>query len=277
MKRLCTLLLTLVMSLPVCADHPIEIIDLNSRSANEMIPLLKPFLSHGSSITGRGYQLIIKTDPMNLSEIRDILKRMDLPPRRLVIHVRQGSLDEGVTNRSQADLQAMVGKQGKVIVGEPIGAGDESRIRYQIQRSTTRSHRDITQTIQVLEGHPAFIASGKAFPIKEHSTVIAGRVVHRQRTTRYREATTGFYVIPYLQGSQVNLYISPHRQQPGPLPGTFDVQYADTVVSGSLGEWILVGSTATTGNDRNSDILSRHKATSADESAIYLLVQEPTR
>ncbi|MCA1805702.1 MAG: hypothetical protein LC646_10295 [Xanthomonadaceae bacterium] len=87
------LILLLLPALGLADDTRIQVIDLQGRSAQEMIPLIQPLLDEGDAITGTGYQLILRTRPENLARIEAVVKRLDQAPKRLRITVHRGELD----------------------------------------------------------------------------------------------------------------------------------------------------------------------------------------
>ena len=123
------------------------------------------------------------------------------------------------------------------------------------------------------EGKPAFIATGKSIPITEQSTYISRGRIRQDTTTRYRDATGGFYVIPQLNGDQVTLRISTHMDKPE-QDGSFDIQRVDTAISGRLGEWIPIGGVDEGSNQSGGSTLHRYSTTNQDDRQIYLLVKE---
>jgi type II secretory pathway component GspD/PulD (secretin) len=271
MKIRLFLLLTLFFSAPLLADYPLEIIELKGRTVEEMIPIVKPLVGPDGSVAGMHNQLIIRTSPERMGEIRRVLERFDTPPRQLMIYVRQGV----ATNRSgtgfRTDVNTMVGKDAKVIVGRP---GPDEDVRFQVRSARTKSHLDATQRIRAVEGRPAFIAAGKSVPIQERTTTYYGGVVQHQDTTKFRDVTTGFYVTPQIIGDQVTLQISPHMERSGTVQGTYDIQRAYTTVRGRLGEWIDIGGTAR-GSFRDRDGILRSITTRGHEDrSMQLLVEE---
>jgi len=238
-----------------------------------MIPLLRPFIDADGSIAGMNNQLIIRTSPENLREIQNILQRLDRPPRELMILVRQVSADTVVRHRSQADINAMIGK-GKVIVGRE---DEREGLRYRLRESSTRNDRDITHRLRVNEGYPAFIATGQAVPLREQTTVIDGRTVYQQRSTRYHQVSSGFYVIPRLNGDQVTLEISPGMQRPEGERGVYTTQQAHTRVSGPLGEWITIGGVSQQAGGTREGVLNEARTASGDDRVIQVQVEELTQ
>jgi type II secretory pathway component GspD/PulD (secretin) len=270
-NRLLLLLLLSLLSPPLLAGYPLEIIELKGRTPEEMIPIIKPLVEPDGSVAGMQNQLIIRTSPENMREINKLLQRLDHPPRQLMIYIRQGiAVNRGGSGVS-ADVNAMVGKDAKVVVGKP---GADEGVRVRVRSTRTKSHLDATQHIRAVEGRPAFIATGKSVPIQERTTTVYGDVVQHQDTTRFRDVTTGFYVTPQLIGDQVALRISPHMERAGRVQGTYDVQYAYTSIRGRLGEWIDIGGT-NRGSYRDRDGILRSATTSGHEDrSIQLLVEE---
>jgi hypothetical protein len=52
------------------------------------------------------------------------------------------------------------------------------------------------------------------------------------------------------------------------------IQRANTIVSGRLGEWIEVGSVSQSADKRETGIISYNSGASADQRRIYLKVEE---
>jgi type II secretory pathway component GspD/PulD (secretin) len=270
-SRLPVLLLALLFSISAWADYPLEIIELKGRTSEEIIPIIQPLVEPDGVVTGMQNQLIIRTSPENLVEIKKLLESIDRPPRRLLIYVRQGTASIGRQYGQNVDINTQVGKQTRVTVGE----GNKSEgIRYRVHSSGTRSHLDTTQHIRATEGRPAFIVTGKSVPVEEQTTTVSGGVVQQQNTVRYKDVTTGFYVTPRLHDKQVTLDISPHMERSGAVSGTYDIQQASTTVSGRLGEWISVGGATNRTTNNRAEILKESSTRSRDDTDIQLLVEE---
>ena len=72
----------------------IEVIELRHRSAEDLLPLLRPFVETGGAISGQGSQLMVRASPANLGQLRELLATLDRPPRQLLITVRQDRAEE---------------------------------------------------------------------------------------------------------------------------------------------------------------------------------------
>src|ERR1700752_1999939 len=66
----------------------LEIIALRHRTADQVLPALRPLMEPGATLTGQGTQLIVRTSPANLAELMRALEAIDRPSRRLQISVR---------------------------------------------------------------------------------------------------------------------------------------------------------------------------------------------
>jgi hypothetical protein len=99
----------------------VEVISLRYRTAQELIPILQPMVAREGSLSGLQSQLIVRTTPANLEDIKRILASVDVMPRQLLITVRQ---DADITNeRSGATVSGSVGgEHGRVTVHRPARA-----------------------------------------------------------------------------------------------------------------------------------------------------------
>src|SRR5256885_7247344 len=70
------------------AQQALEIIPLRHRTVDQVLPVLQPLVEPGGALTGQSGQLIVRTSPANLAEIKRALEAIDRPPRRLQISVR---------------------------------------------------------------------------------------------------------------------------------------------------------------------------------------------
>jgi len=103
------LLVLLLVSLGAIAAEKqvLEVIPLGYRQAEDVIPMLRPLLAPGGTLTGMKNQLIVRTTPSNLAELKQVLAIADAAPRRLMISVRQASGMD--VSRDSASVQGSVG------------------------------------------------------------------------------------------------------------------------------------------------------------------------
>ncbi len=265
-----------------------EVIPLKYRTSEQIIPVLKPMLDKNGSMSGMQNQLIIRTTPSNLADLKKMLASLDTMPRRLMITVTQ---DAGIErDRSSAEVSGRLGT-GDATVTIPGGqSGTQAEVRRgtDIVRGRVDSTRSVdsdrnTQTLQVLEGNSAFIRVGQSIPVPQREVVreiVNGRIVERRASSvDYRDVNTGFYVLPRVSGDQVTLEIRPQRdtlaRPEQNLPrGSINTQSAATVVSGPLGQWIEIGGIAQGIASERSTLLGSTREVAADNRRILLKVEE---
>lgn len=236
------LLLLLLAALPAFAQHALEVIPLRHRTVDQVVPVLRPLLEPGGTLAGQASQLIVRTSPGNLAELRRALEAIDRPQRRLQILVR---LEERAEAASRGvETSGRIGSRG-------------ARIDVRAQDERARAEDRIDQRIRVLEGGHAFIATGQSTAIPQQEAVVI------------RETATGFEAVPRLSGDTVFLDILQQRETPG---GRF--QRASTTVSARLGEWFEVGGAAGTATRDDRAILSGTQAQSSEARRIWIKVEE---
>jgi type II secretory pathway component GspD/PulD (secretin) len=267
-------------------DLPLEVIQLKYRTADQVIPILQPLLNRQGTISGMQNNLIVRTTPQNLAEIRRILETIDAMPRRLMITVRQDadvnrSLDAaGVSGTiSTGNARVVVpGSGGDRGGNAEIRRGDDN-LRARVLSTQSLDNDRNTQQVQVLEGNSAFINAGQSIPVPSRSvvrTMVNGRLVEQVvDNVQYRDAVTGFYVLPRLSGDRVTLEVSPQRDTLGNQgPGSVNIQRASTTVSGQLGEWIELGGIVSGGSSEERANISRTVRVGGDNRRILVRVDE---
>lgn len=224
----------------VCADYPIEVIELHSRTYDEIRPVIQPFVGNDGNITGIGNRLVIEAAPDRVREIKRLLAELDRPPKRLRITV--GDAGDRVRSssgyRASADIKVGNGQIGINSPGYPVDAS-RAEIRLHDRRST--SSQSSQQFVQAMEGQPAYISSGLRVPLQTTERYYGAGIPYQRSSTQYHDVSRGFYVVPRVNGDAVTLEIAQHNDQPGRHYGVVDTQRVDTVVHGRLGQWIELG------------------------------------
>jgi type II secretory pathway component GspD/PulD (secretin) len=282
---------TLLLCAGVCGwalaqDMVLEVILLKYRTPEQVIPIVQPLLPRDASISGIQNQLVVRTTPANLQEIRKVLAKVDTQPRRLIITVRQDAT--GDSRRRDAEISGNVGgDHARVIV--PGGAGqrggtvviqdENDRVRARVfdTRSVTSDRN--AQTAQVLEGNVALISAGQSVPVRRQRVVrnaVGGRVVEQVvEDVEYRDVVTAFYVRPRVAGDVVTLEVSPqHDTLSRETPGGVNVQRVATTVSGRLGEWIELGGVDRDRAERGTETLGTTIRAGSDTRRVLVKVEE---
>ncbi|MGQ0657501.1 MAG: secretin N-terminal domain-containing protein [Chromatiales bacterium] len=241
---------TFVDSVPAVAEEMvIEVIPLRHALVKDVVPVLEPLVAPGGTVTGMNDRLIVKTTPSNLEELRRTLAAIDRAPRQLRITVRQ---DVASSLQARGDAVSATGRAGDVRVrvpgttggdGASVRVGDrDNNVRYETFSTRAREDSQNTHFVVGLEGRPAWIQTGESLPVPSQNVYVgpAGAVV--QDSIEYRDANSGFYVIPRISGNRVTLDIAPQLDRFDDYGGyTVNSQRADTQVAGGLGEWIHLG------------------------------------
>lgn len=222
----------------VYAQGTLEVISLRHRTAEQVIPVLRPLLEPGGALSGQYNQLIVRTSPGNLAQIRAVLDAIDQPARRLTISVRFDAAQDSARSGVQTDARIS-------------NRGSSAEIR--IQDSNSSAGERVDQRIQVLEGGQAYISTGES------------RI--------YGQAGSGFAVMPRVSGSNVTLDIAT-QQEAFTRGGAIQGQRAVTSVSGRLGEWIDLGGVSAASTRADSGILSSKERTSTGNRGIWVKVEE---
>ncbi len=265
----------------------LEVIPLRYRTAPEVIPIIQPMLAREGSVSGLQGQLIVRTTPANLEEVKRILASIDTAPRQLLITVRQDAdIDR---SRSSAEVSGSVGgEHGRVTI--PPGSRDprggsvviregDNRVRaHVVENRSVESDRN-TQAVRVMEGREAFVRVGQSVPVRERQVrrvVINGQVVEQVVDgTQYRDVTTGFYVLPRLSGDRVTLDVSPQRETLSrQVPGAVNVQSVVTTVSGRLGEWMEIGGMGQDASGQQTVLIGRTTTAARDDRRVLIKVEE---
>ena len=107
--------------------------------------------------------------------------------------------------------------------------------------STQESLRDNPiHQVRVTEGTEAYIETGKRIPYFVGATWIGPEVVGGG--VEYKDAVTGFYMLPRIRGDNVILEVSPFKSSQSHTGGVnIDTQSASTTITGCVGKWLLIG------------------------------------
>lgn len=271
MKKLFVIFLTiLLISKPAYAeDMTVEVIPLNHRVISDVLPVLQPLVENGGTVTGMNNQIIVRSTPANIDEIKTVLASIDKKARRLMIMVKQdinGNLrqtESGFEGRYRSgDVEVRTDPSGGK-EGLSIGIEDEDRnsLRYRYLTSRSNELDNSSFSVQTLEGSPAFIQTGHSVPVANQQAFVTGGGVVVQNGVEYRDVTSGFYVLPRLNGDRVTLLVAPQLNRINDLQqGVFNIQNVETTASGYLGEWIQLGGINQNFNsDTNRNLISTRR------------------
>ncbi len=248
MKRLLTLL-TLLFLLSAAQAESIATIQLRNRPAAEVIPIVQPMLQPGESISGQGFKIFLRASRDTQAEVREMVAAIDQPVKMLQISVFQGST-RGLSELGIGGNLEIESGDGRISVGTGTGSNSQGgSITYSnngVSDSVTttstqkRLKNNPIHQIRVSEGNEAYIETGKQIPY------FSGAYWTRPRGTaggvEFKDVVTGFYVLPRVSGDRVTLQVRPFKNTESHAGGgNIQTQSASTTISGSVGQWLLIG------------------------------------
>lgn len=281
--RLHGLLLLLVLSAAAqAADTELRTYALHNRSAQELIPVLRPMLDPRGAISGTGYTLIVRSTPDNLEEIGQLVEELDVAPTSLVISVRQGisrdELEQG------GELSGRIqGGGASVGVGSEGGAGDGADVelndgashgRVRVYRTERGSDEEVNQRVQVLEGQWARIQVGQQIPLPQRSVTQSPGGISVQESIEYKDVSSGFEVRPRVNDDRVTVDIRPYRNRPAATGGgVIESQQILTTVSGRLGQWLELGGVVEQSHGSRGGIVHSTRDAGHEENRTYIKIE----
>jgi type II secretory pathway component GspD/PulD (secretin) len=210
------LLSCLLLAISASALADTQVLPLNNRTSDELLPVARNFLGQDGRVSAYGNQLVVNAAPDKIDALRNLLSQLDVAAKRLLISVDTSDSNNSGTNGYSVNGQG----QGRVI------------------NYGTANRTGGVQQVQASEGVPALIQVGESVPLTTTQPDAYGRP---QLQTQYRNVTQGFYVTASVTGGTVHLNISTNNDRVSERsPDVVKVQSTDTQVSGRLGEWITL-------------------------------------
>jgi hypothetical protein len=225
------------------AQSSLEILTLRHRTAEQVLPALRPLVEPGGTLAGQGNQLFVRVSPANLDELRRALDAIDRPARRLEISVR---FDDSLEGSSQG-----FGASGR------IGSGG-SNVELRARGSSTTAEGRVDQRLQMLEGGHATIYTGQSQPVREQRYIQTPNGVISQEVTAIQDMRMGFEIVPRLSGSSVQVDIAG--------------AHGTTTASGPLGQWFELGAVAQGGSRDDRGIASSASRSMSETRRVWIKV-----
>lgn len=250
--------------------NELEIINLKHRSAEELLPVIRPLLDKDEMASGMNYQLILRASPRNIAQIKHLLDGIDTMPRRLKITVMQDVDSDTVARLVEVSGSVRLGRNATVSLP---GSSGQAGARIISTRSLEDDKK--TQQLQVLEGNRARVASGQSVPVQQTVQNAWGTQVIS--TTQYRDVSSGFYVLPRVNGENVTLEISSQNDSLAPNQGNYPstrIQNTSSTVSGRLGEWIELGGVGQQSGNDSTSITTRSTSRQNEQRSVLIKVEE---
>src|SRR5258706_16024712 len=108
--RVAAFLAVLLLPLAAAAQYALEIIPLRHVTAEQVLPVLRPLLEPGATLSSSGNQLFVRASPANVEELKRVLEAIDRAARRLQVLVRF----DATRNAARRDIGASgtIGNRG---------------------------------------------------------------------------------------------------------------------------------------------------------------------
>lgn len=261
------LLLTFLLNInTVAAETVMEIIPLSHRPAADIESVIVPLLDSSDSIVANGFNLVVKTTPEKLRKIKDLIKQLDTALNNLSITVIQSKDISADHLNAGAD----------VYIDIPIDRPSQTQgeINAGIQQKQHHKSSQSQQVLRTLEGTPAYIKVGSNYPVQNiyiYDSVYGQRSISRQ--TQLIEATTGFAVLPRLNGDQVILEISPWSDEMQQY-GNIETQSSSTSIRTQLGKWVEIAAIDEQQQSENTGLLSHGQHSGSKTLRILVKVEK---
>lgn len=262
-----TLTGVLLATVSALASEGIEVVPLQQRPAEEIIPIIKPVLRNGETVTGKGYQLVISASPGRMAEIKSTVEQLDGAVQQVRIAVRRASPRDIDAENLRARSRLSV-TNGNV----------DASARARIHSTRTRSQDDDQYSVTTLEGTPAYIQTGESIPVPGGYGVYGGPVTPAGIVSPgmwYKDVNSGFYAVARVHNDDVTLHISSQRDALSNRGnGTINTSGLVTTVRGRLGEWLQLGGTSDASSQRSTGITHSTRARE-DEKTLWWVKVDP--
>jgi len=263
------------------AEPELRVIPLTHRLADEVVPVVRPLLAPGESVSGMDSRLIVRATPRTFAQIERLLAEIDTPRRNLRISVRHAGKGERVQDNQgvsgdmrRGNTRIVVTNSNHSTGGMTVGrAGPDGTVQLHSERRITTTRDASSQNLTVLDGGRAFLRVGESIPLVQPFLVLVGNRLGVVAGIQYYDVTTGFEVEPRIQGEQVQLAVTPRlafRSNQGTQ--TVNFQELRTVVMVNPGEWMDLGGAVESTNEVNHQILSTRRNTGNEDSRFLIRV-----
>lgn len=219
-----------------------KVIQLNYVQADKVIQLIQPLIQtdDGEKISGLGQTLVVKVNPQTLTQIREVLHSIDVPPVTFNISIYQG------------DPNWLSSQNNNVIYS--------TNPQSEVQRS---------QSVKVMSGESALVTTGEEVPIVSAVGIGFFTGIDYQQ----HNIQNGLLVKPVLQGKQVKLSVKRVREQQNSAGGQqFDNQQVNTTILAPLNKWVALGTAEGKSDADHSPVSYTAGRSFSQNSTLYIKV-----
>ena len=242
------------------AEDQIETIQLNHRLAEEILPEVEPFLSQNATARAFNEFIIIKAEPSEIKQLKQLISTLDTPLQRLKVSVLR-------TDEKLVDQQGF-GVNADVAISNENTSGTVS-----VRKWSTENNRNKDQYYQAqgIAGKPITITMGQEIPEKEQQLFL---LFSRQSETYYLNVNSGFDAVArILPNNQVSIDIHPQFSKYNKNDGSVDRSQIISSISGPAGTWLELG-TIDNDKNRNKQGANTYHSHQSLQEIIYIKVEE---
>lgn len=251
------------------AANEFKIIDLQHSFAEDILPMIQPLVGSDGTATGMQNHLIIRTSTEKMLEIEQLISTLDVARQNLKITVSHQNNLQTNDDRFSINGRKRIGNITIDTQKFPRNTADGVALDIESQQSNTQSSGN--QFINVLDGQQAFIRVGQSVPYTQEWVMLTQRYISMQKTTEFRDITTGFSVRPRSIGNQIELEITPRIAKLNQNQ-YIDFEELSTVVRVNRGEWLDLGSTMQQKDEVSRAILSKQNNGRSQENALSIRI-----
>ena len=255
------------LSLSAPAETALQVITLQHRFADDLLPTIIPMVGIDGTATGMRNQLILRASPDRMHDIEMIILQLDVARVNRRITINTNSNSQKQFNRTESN--------GKIKIGNVTISNDRrttaNTANVEFERQHSSQNNNSSQFLNVLDGERAFIRVGKIVPFTQEWVTMTKRYIQVDRITDWREVSTGFAVRPRTIGNQVELEVTPRIASLN-SQGYIDFEELSSVLYVSLGEWVDIGGTMQNHDDVSRQILGRQHSTLSQNSNLMIRV-----
>jgi len=270
--------LILLLACATAYGAGLHVIDLRNRPADEILPVIRPLLQPGGSISGQGFKLFVRASRHNLADIRQAVAALDVPERMLRVSVRQSRGLNGFDSmRGMGGARQDANTRTFISGREPpqLSTRTEPAGSYRIERRTSQGLDYTTRFLTVLDGHRAFIQVGRSHPQVQPFAVLAAGQLDTGAGIEYRDVTTGFEILPRLHGDRVWIEVTPQFAFASNRGGqTVAFQLLRTTIDARIGQWVNLGGAVGTNSAITQTILGQTITTGSDKRRILIRIDK---
>jgi type II secretory pathway component GspD/PulD (secretin) len=292
------LLLTLASTLAIVStplthatEPALHVIPLKHRLADEVVPVVRPLLAPGESVSGMDSRLIVRASSRTFAQVERVLAEIDTPRRNLRISVRYAGVSEhmqdhqGVSGDVRRGNTRIVNEAsfttngnrgtGGVTAGR---TGPDGNIQLHSERRIMTTRETSSHNLTVLDGGRAFLRVGESIPQVQPFLVLVGDRLGVVTGIQYYGVTTGFEVEPRIVNEasfkeRIQLAVTPRlafRSNQGAQ--TVNFQELRTLVTVSPGEWVDLGGAVESTHEVNRQILGTRRRTDSEDTRFLIRV-----